>query len=280
MTEQRRIEKMHENQEELCVCPTFNSYSSDKLAIAARVTDEMRTESNTAGEKQNDDDDFEFSLVREDPEIYYTGQIQPIFPIFNRDLLFDDSEGNNNNNKQSSDEGQSSEIRIPLKNLFLEERDPPSSSSSEADELENVPPGTYCVWRPKTNSESPNRCKKSNSTGSASRRWKFLDLLRRSNSDGKDSYVFLTPKVDHREDKSDKIERSKVVLKRSPGRSNAKPKPIAAAASPSSSAHEAFYVRNRAIKEGDKKKSYLPYRQDLVGFFASVNSLSKTFSPV
>jgi hypothetical protein len=46
-----------------------------------------------------------------------------------------------------------------------------------------------------------------------------------------------------------------------------------------SSAHELFYVQNRAWKEGEKRKSYLPYRQDLVGFFANVNAYGKTFPP-
>lgn len=271
---------MHENQEELCVCPTFNCYSSDRLAeIAERVADEFSEEK--AGDiledsQDQEDDGFEFSLVRGDSEVLYDGQtIGRIFPIFNRDLLFDDSEFSDKGwrgDKPSSED----EIRIPLKNLFLrerEERDPPSSSSSsEADELESVSPGTYCVWRPKV-PESPSRCRKSKSTGSASKRWKFLDLLRRSNSDGKESYVFLTPK--DREEQPDKNERSKSVLKQNSGKSKAKGVP----ASPSLSAHEAFYARNRAIKQSDKKKSYLPYRQNLVGFFANVNGLGTAFRP-
>ncbi|BAT99243.1 hypothetical protein VIGAN_10064500 [Vigna angularis var. angularis] len=63
-----------------------------------------------------------------------------------------------------------------------------SSSSSEADELEGVPAATYCMWTP----NSPRKCKKSNSTGSSSKKWKLFDLLRQSNSEGKESYLFLT----------------------------------------------------------------------------------------
>ncbi|GER36871.1 hypothetical protein STAS_13252 [Striga asiatica] len=207
------------------VCPSFSSYSSDRLAETA--------------ERVAGDDDFEFSLVHQDGEVPIDGQIRTVFPVFNRDLL-DSSE---------------SSVAVPLSRLFIEEdREPdcpPSCSSSEADELENVPAGTYCVWRPKMLSQ----CRKSKSTGSASRRWKFRDLLRRSKSDGMGSFVFLTPN----RNKEGKAVRS------------ADHRPPASA---SASAHEPFYVRNKAVKEGNKKKSYLPYRQELVGFFANVSGTS------
>ncbi|KAK4426150.1 hypothetical protein Salat_1383500 [Sesamum alatum] len=263
---------MDKSEEDVYICPSFNSYSSDRLAeIAVRV----------AGEKSEDsagDDDFEFALVREDEEIsaevfLYGGQIGPIFPVFNRDLLNVDKDGELSTISEEKILEQS--IAIPLSKLFIEEdqeRDCPAScSSSEADELENIPAGTYCVWRPKmAESPLPSQCKKSKSTGSASKRWKFRDLLRRSNSDGKDSFVFLTPK--RREEKQDKLiqlatKKSKEnVVRSASGYSAGSP-----------SAHEALYVRNRAMKEGDKKKSYLPYRQDLVGFFANANGLRGSF---
>ncbi|WKA05771.1 hypothetical protein VitviT2T_023716 [Vitis vinifera] len=65
--------------------------------------------------------------------------------------------------------------------------------TSKADELEGVPPGTYCVWKPKAAESPPGRCRKNNSTGS-SKRWKFYDFLHWSNNDGKDTFVFLTPR--------------------------------------------------------------------------------------
>ncbi|KAL0381726.1 UNVERIFIED_CONTAM: hypothetical protein Sangu_0236900 [Sesamum angustifolium] len=195
------------DQEDVYICPSFNSYSSDRLAeIAVRVAVEKSEED--AGD--DDGDDFEFALVREDKEVLaaeflYGGQIGPIFPVFNRDLLIDkDGELSTISEEKTLD----SSIAIPLSKLFIEEdqeRDCPAScSSSEADELENIPAGTYCVWRPKlAESPMPSQCKKSKSTGSASKRWKFRDLLRRSNSDGKDSFVFLTPK--RREEKPEKL---------------------------------------------------------------------------
>lgn len=251
---------MNNGEEDVCVCPSFNSYSSDRLAeIAIRV----------AGSRSSDaDDDFEFAIVREDKEVsaaefFCSG---PVFPVFNRDLI---------ENGGGSDQPEPKNL-IPLSKLFAEEDDeerdcdPPSCSSSEADELENIPPGTYCVWRPRmAEPPLPSQCKKSKSTGSASKRWKLRDLLRRSKSDGKESFVFLTPK--HREEKSDKL------AIQAPKKGNGKVS-HSAAAPPPPSAHEAFYVRNRAMKEGDKRKSYLPYRRDLVGFFANVNGVRRSFS--
>ncbi|KAL7236627.1 hypothetical protein ACSBR1_019842 [Camellia fascicularis] len=119
-----------------------------------------------------DDDDFEFPCVCEDPtsvdEIFYSGQIRPVFFIFGRDLLFSDVE-NCKGEVNSSKPPTPSPIRIPLGKLTSEDRDPPSCSSSKTDELDEVPAGTYWAWKPKYDAsavaESPERCKKSSSTG-------------------------------------------------------------------------------------------------------------------
>ncbi|KAF2316339.1 hypothetical protein GH714_041680 [Hevea brasiliensis] len=187
-------------------CLSFNSYSSDQLAcIAAKVGEEEATNGAPVSRNQNenessgsygdvDDDDFEFVLVRSNPDACTTidGDHEvafPVFPLFDRDLLLSCG---NESNKQSRDheEVTSSAVRLPLKNLFIEDRDPPSSSSSEADELDRVSQGTFCVWAQQRSSPSPSpspspsaspsqsRCKKSNSTGSSSKqRWRLRDLL-------------------------------------------------------------------------------------------------------
>ncbi|KAL1537129.1 hypothetical protein AAHA92_29683 [Salvia divinorum] len=246
--------------EDACTSPSFNSYSTDRLPeIAVQIAAEM------SRDDDEDDGDFEFSLVRNDKELsaedfVYDG---PIYPVFNRDLL----------PRDGGDQCESS-VNVPLSQLLLEDRrggddnnNPPSCSSSEADELESVPAGTYCVWRPKApDLPSPMRCRKSKSTGSASTRWKFRDLMRRSKSDGKDSLVFLTPK-----NRDEKLPAE--IPKKSKGKGgNCSGSGAGAAAR---SAHEALYVRNRAANEVDRKKSYLPYRQDLVGFFINVNALAR-----
>lgn len=258
---------MNNGQDDVCICPSFNSYSSDRLReIAVRVAgDRPRDTDDTGG-----DEDFEFALLSENKEVsaaefLYEG---PVFPVFNRDLI--ESAGELSTSGGGSEQPQSSNL-IPLSKLFAEEDEfLPSSSSSEADELENVPAGTYCVWRPRAAPPPlPNQCEKSKSTGSASKRWKIRDLLRRSKSDGKESFVFLTSK--QREENSEKS------ILRAPEKRRGKGSHPAAAAPPPS-AHEAFYVRNRALKEGDKRKSYLPYRKDLVGFFANVSGVRTSFS--
>lgn len=254
---------VHNKENENALCPSFNSYSSDRLAeIATKVTEEFKAESqsrpnnNFIQDQDENDDEFEFSLELSADEISNQG---PVFPIFNRHLY-----DQHNNNVESS-----LTIKVPLKNLFLEETETlnsSSSSTSEADELESIPPGTYCVWRPKDDVESsPASCKKSKSTGSVSKRFRIRDLIRRSNSEGKSSssstsLVFLTPKKDKLAEEKMKLDSGK----------------MRAAASPSSSAHETFYMKNRAMKEVEKRKSYLPYRKDLVGFFANVNGLGKS----
>ncbi|KAL8511748.1 hypothetical protein ACS0TY_018256 [Phlomoides rotata] len=105
----------------------------------------------------------------------------------------------------------------------------------------------------------PSHCKKRRPTGSGSMWWKIRDLLRRSKCDGKECFIFLIPK--HWVEKTDNIiEASKRVIGK--GSQSAA---VAATGAPLF-ALEAFYVRNMATKEVDKKKSYLPYMQDIVGF--------------
>jgi hypothetical protein len=292
------------------VSPSFNSYSSGKLAeIAARVVQELRqettdpdddifswaaAENNPPPQSQeisnDDEEEFEFAVVCREPEysspisadeIFYNGQIRPLYPIFDQTLLLDDSYTNVNHSRASK---TSTHRRSPLKKLMVEEREreqqearePLSCSSSEADELDGVPPGTYCVWTPtkpssaatdappppSSSSSSPGRRKKSLSTGS-SKRWKLRDLLYRSNSDGKDTFVFVTP--------SKKAEKHAAVAasKESGVKAKVAPQQL-----------DAHYVRNSSAKEEDhKRRSYLPYRKDLVGFFANVNGLNRSLQP-
>lgn len=264
---------MQEDNWELSVCPSFNSYSSDKLAdIAVKVVDADNYGRNRGEEL---DDDFEFVSVSRagDDVVVVDGQIGPVFPVFNRDLI-------NRSRLQGNEDHDGRSLRVPLKKLFVEERDPTTSFSSSSEEeegegdLEGVPPGTYCVWTPNNNNSakaSPSQCKKSNSTGTkttgssssaASKRWRLSNLLRRSNSEGKEAFVFLTPK-------KEEIRPEIKAVNRELGSKEKKVKTV-------SSAHEAFYARNR---QGDKRRTYLPYRQDLVGFWANVGALGKTFPP-
>ncbi|KAK9995771.1 hypothetical protein SO802_020457 [Lithocarpus litseifolius] len=297
--------------------PSFNSYSSEKLSdIAARVVEELRKESESDPdsdifnwppkptqpqpqqqqqqqdkakdnnsdkekreyeEEEEDDDDFEFAFVCREPdtttisadEIFSNGQIRPTYPIFDQSLLlslYDSHNEKTNTTTTTTTRTRTTTIsttkappssfrRPPLRKLMIEEQErdrDTSCSSSEADDLEGVPDGTYCVWTPHSSSSSSSSCKKSHSTGS-SKRWRFRDLLYRSNSDGKDTFVFLTPSK-----KAEKI----------PVRNN----------SISNSNKNKTTVVNK-VEEENKRKSFLPYRKDLVGFFTNVNGLSRSLQP-
>ncbi|KAK4375653.1 hypothetical protein RND71_006330 [Anisodus tanguticus] len=164
---------------------SFTRYSNTNLTeISARVVEEFRVENETQSEyflnhifeketekkgkdenhenQVNEDDDFEFAFVT-------TGSDQ--FSSISADEIF---------------------YNVPLRKLFIEDRE--IASSSEGDDLDGIPPGTYCVWKPRAAEESPTdqRCKKSNSTGSSSKRWKLRDFLHQSNSDSKETFVYLT----------------------------------------------------------------------------------------
>jgi secreted PhoX family phosphatase len=130
-------------------------------------------------------------------------------------------------------------------------------------------------------------CRKSNSTGFSKLR-RFREFVLRSNSDGKDAFVFL-----NHEDStskhlstttttaatSEKIGTEKKTKKKDVVVVKRKEQSSKRVSSSSSSAHELHYLRNRAIKDGDKQKSYLPYRQDIFGFFTNVSDLSKNIHP-
>ncbi|KAD4889004.1 hypothetical protein E3N88_21077 [Mikania micrantha] len=179
----------------------FNDYDYDDSEFSAPAVEESYSVVNPETIKakndcDHDDDEFEFEFavvcndVNLSPisadEIFSQGHIMPRYPLFDRSLLLDvDPDPINVVNDTAETECKSSSLR----KLFSEDRDFGSSSSSEADDLNGITPGSYCVWKPKT--ESPERCKKSNSTGNSSRRWKFRDILYRSNSDGKESPFLL-----------------------------------------------------------------------------------------
>ncbi|CAI9754635.1 unnamed protein product [Fraxinus pennsylvanica] len=267
--------------------PSFGSYSNGTpTEVGARVVEELReeeeensedfyggecfspqnreTEDNSDSEDENED--FEFAFVTRESqisspisadEIFCNGQIRPVFPILNKDLLL----GNMNLERQNfsiensgSLKGPGGKIRIPLRKLFIEERETASSgSSSEADELDGVPPETYCVWRQKAPAE---QCNKSNSTGS-SKRWRFRNLLHRSQSEGgKDTFVLFTP---GKQKENVKIKKTEIPA------DGGKVKSTAAA--------------QYSKKGEDRRKSYLPYRRDLVGLFSNVNGVSRNLQP-
>ncbi|GKV14512.1 hypothetical protein SLEP1_g25376 [Rubroshorea leprosula] len=226
-------------------------------------------------EEEEDEEDFSFvclnpdgSLISAD-EAFYNGQIRPAFPLFNQDLLFADDD----ESLLKTVDG-STPLRPPLRKLFVEGRDSTSSPS----DLE-VPPSNLSGRN--VQDISPNACNKSNSTG-FSKLWRFRDLVHRSKSDGKDAFVFLNhastskspAKKTEKNEKAEKKGKAKVNGEKGKAKKlKLKEKKTAG------SAAEKHYMEGRAIREVEKRKSYLPYRRDLVGFFTSVNGFSRNVHP-
>ncbi|PRQ41148.1 hypothetical protein RchiOBHm_Chr4g0443781 [Rosa chinensis] len=246
--------------------------------VAAVDEDEIEVE------EEEEEEEFSFFCTNPDgspisaDDAFQDGQIRPVYPIFNRDLLFADAYDGGSSSRQK-EASSSSSLRPPLKKLFFEDRDAPSSSASESDELEAVPEGSYCEWSKNAKEVSPElRNNKSNSTGS-SKLWRIRDLVPRSNSDGKDAFVFLnpnsaTPKQNRAAAAAAAAAKSVKPVEKAQGQKGKKAETV-------SSAHEKHYVMNRAKKEGDKRRSYLPYRPGVVGFgfFTNVNGLSRNVHP-
>ncbi|XP_057452671.1 uncharacterized protein LOC130744513 [Lotus japonicus] len=106
-------------------------------------------------------------------------------------------------------------------------------------------------------------CNKSNSTG-FSKLWRFRrDLNFRSNSNNKDAFVLLNPPMFARPNKA-KVKNVKV--------RNTKQKTKLLD-------HEKLYVANRMRGERNKRRSFLPYKQNLIRLFTNANSLSKNLHP-
>ncbi|XP_023747285.1 uncharacterized protein LOC111895440 [Lactuca sativa] len=239
------------------VSPSFSCYSSDSLTsiAVAKVIREQQA------------NDFEFLSVLSDQDVSTeendsTGRT--VFPVFNRDLLVKDEEDREAKAKENELHVFSS-ITGSLQKLFIEEREESSLYSSwEEEESESLHSKTCCMWRLKVNGGSPScmsKCKKSSSAGSRTKRWSIrYFFLRRSNSEGKEPMVFLTPtKVNSTKQKRNSGE----VLK------------VGGRLKVQTPVHELFYVQRRAENEVVRRKSYLPYKQDLVGFFSNVKGMGK-----
>ncbi|KAL8142403.1 hypothetical protein V2J09_015435 [Rumex salicifolius] len=216
-----------------------------------------------------DEDSYEFSFACAEAasspisadDLFHNGQIRPISPVF----------GNGEVQRAAS-------TRNPSEEAFVERRDPQSESHCE--QTETAP--------------APVTCRKSNSTG-FSKLWRFRDMLIRSQSDGKETFVFLTENEDDetttsctasfkRKKKSENPKNDKNSSAARDGKkgsadaetktTSSKPK----GKTTSSSAYAMQYGKNWE-KAKEKRRSYLPYRQDLVGFFTNANAVTRNIHP-
>ncbi|KAG5604565.1 hypothetical protein H5410_026068 [Solanum commersonii] len=232
---------------------------------------------------ENEEEEFSFACGIDAPpiaadEVFYNGQIRPLFPLFNQNLLLSDED--------LEALKEQLPIRPPVKKIFIQTEDNPIPATS-SEEIA----GPFCEWSKnkaiEATRDNPEVCRKSNSTG-FSKLWRFKDFLHRSNSDGRDTFVFLNPttpaaKVEEkvvRKDETTTSEKKKKEISgevKVIGKVTKKTKKVVKK-SEGILAHEA-YMKSKAKAE-DRRRSYLPYRPELVGFFTNVNGgLTKNVHP-
>ncbi|KAL2559763.1 hypothetical protein Fot_04502 [Forsythia ovata] len=248
--------------------PRQDTYSEADGIFSAQLKLAGDSRDDGVTEEEENEEEFTFAcgantspVAAEDA--FLNGQIKPAFPLFNRDSLFSDDSKTLHGNLPAMP---------PVKKVFVEKKDGDgkvtSSSSSENDDIS----GPYCAR--KAVEASPEVCKKSNSTG-FSKMWRFKDFMGRCNSEGRDAFVFLnnndmTPSTAappasvvagrlKREEKGGGEKKE----------STAKVKKNQKSKTASLSAHE-VYLKSKA-KEEDRRRSYLPYRPELMGFFTNVS---------
>ncbi|KQK08908.1 uncharacterized protein LOC100822333 [Brachypodium distachyon] len=224
---------------------------------------------NNSGDES--DGEFEFSFAsRPDPAAATGGATadELFYPVFGR--VFDETRA---------------PVRRPLGKLFLEESAPArnssvgstssssSSAATDATDLDGVSPDTYCVWTPGAPSpaSSPARSpRKSGSTGSLSRWRRVSELLviGRSHSEGRDKFRFLSAPPSPARDHQPKAKPSQR------GAVNAK---AATELDTVAASHRMFYGSPKgSASPGAARRTFLPYRQDLVGLFSNAKGLSRS----
>ncbi|CAM8980075.1 unnamed protein product [Rhodiola kirilowii] len=265
--------------------PTTRSESDSDHQYQQQQQQRRRRECEQEAENENEGNSgvgFEFSFYCAEAmsspisadQIFHNGRIKPTVPIYEVARVYPEQE--DRKSTEVDDQRlkvavekmtiQKTSRRKALRRLFMEEKEKHSSpapfittstSSSDTDEatseLESVPSDTYCVWKPKTSSDSnPNEiCKKSEPL---SKRWKLKDILTRNSSSSSEK---------------DSQSQSQSQTQSSSSSNNSKNNEKEVRAAPQ-------LARKMAMKEGvgggERRKSYLPYRQELVGIFGSSGS--------
>uniref|UniRef100_A0A0D9V3S5 Uncharacterized protein n=1 Tax=Leersia perrieri TaxID=77586 RepID=A0A0D9V3S5_9ORYZ len=214
------------------------------------------------------DEGFSFPV----PPLAADGFIVPVYPVFGRPLSPPPVEDDDDD-----DEPETATVRVPLGRLLLEEREFRARQRRPDDEgggeLEGVAPESYCLWAPgqppstTTTPASPRWCRKSGSTGSVLR-WRRISerLVRRSQSDGKEKFVFLNAAAGPSPH---------------PPKENSNDNDVAGGKRDGDGRHGWRYYSKGGGGggSGGRRKSYLPYKQEIVGLFANVSGLRRSYHP-
>ncbi|KAH0467497.1 hypothetical protein IEQ34_004735 [Dendrobium chrysotoxum] len=231
-----------------------------------------------------EEEDFEFAFSIESypgslpdttaDEIFYNGRILPVYPLFNRDLI-----GGN------ADPTEEENLAEGVDQLMLEYENrgtrSGSESSSSSSSIVSVAKGMRAA-PVNIAPQSPDRCRKSSSTGSsasasASRRWKLRDLVvGRSRSDGKQRFVVIPLSDDKEKEKEKKTLRNiNSFAKSVPAEAEKKEKSGKGKGETTKemdivTAHRIYYGKvgsgsGQPAAAGSNRRSFLPYRQELLG---------------
>ncbi|RAL40012.1 hypothetical protein DM860_008152 [Cuscuta australis] len=221
-------------------------------------------------EDEDEEEEEEFSFVCAGDggspiaaeDVFVNGQIRPDYALFGGGYTLGG--------------GDSSQSPPPVRNLFVQTSEASGSEAGGSSSGEAVEVA------------GPDGCKKSNSTG-FSKFWRFRDLLNRSNSDGRDAFVFLKNPAPSAgkiaEKQSDfcsppppQTAKKTGEIEVNAGRTVTQKKKKKKKSNKELSAHEC-YMRSKQ-RDGERRRSYLPYRPELVGFFTNVKGgLTKNIHP-
>ncbi|XP_062232655.1 uncharacterized protein LOC133929916 [Phragmites australis] len=195
------------------------------------------------------DDDFTFAVVlpphlAAGGGVLPRGRMSPLYPVFGRPR-----------SPPRPPEPETATVRVPLGRLLLVDREP-SPAQPPANDLASVPAEVYCPWSPGWSAAaavSPVRCRKSGSTGSVLR-WRPR-LVGRSQSDGKEKFVFLNTSASGSERQ---------------GRTG----------DGAGGGHAwSYYAKGGGGGNGARRRSFLPYKQDLIGLFANAAVFRRSYHP-
>lgn len=209
------------------------------------------------GDYDDSDEEEEFSFMFEGANTpsMETEDVKQVFPLFNRDLFFS-GEGLKTLRQENIP------TKLPVKKVFVETNE----RSDEGHLVTSATPGSEEIAGPCCEWSGKAVAKKSNSTG-FSKFWRFKDFSGRSNSDGKDAFVFLNKSQAPRH--SIVKRRNREVGPPSPKAEMGKAGKNVRGKTAPLSAH-AVYLKNKA-KQENRRRSYLPYRPELMGFFTNAN---------
>ncbi|XP_020877101.1 uncharacterized protein LOC9309756 [Arabidopsis lyrata subsp. lyrata] len=250
ITEEHIMSTMQDLSSTVSFSPSFSFYASGDLVEAAvRVVRESESYSSVKVDGENDKE-FEFETLPLGDESFFH------FPMTTATF------------KRSSDDDDVADDRVTSKNLFYDgwsldpSPSPPSPSqshsSSDSDDSENLSPS--CFWSPIRSPARGDSLKIKSKSSSEPRRCRIKDFLRRSHSDGSVSTASASKRCIF-----------KNLLRRSHSDGGGQESSVSTSGNGSPVVKERNKTASYKPEVDKRRKSYLPYRQDLIGVFAGIS---------